>query len=247
MSLLHIDRLSKHYGGLHAVQDVSFAIEQGQIVGLIGDNGAGKTTLFNLISGFVEPSFGQIFLDGREITGWSPERRAHAGLVRTFQRSRVFPDMTVAENVRMGCFLQERRRFFDRLRLSRNGADPLEGRVAEWLALTGLEAFRDSRAAHLSFGYQRRLELAIALGARPKLLMLDEPFAGLSPESAEEMGELIQTLHEQGLTFLLIEHRMESIVTSCARLLVMQGGRMIIPRDASPSPNHEEETADAVR
>lgn len=244
MSLLHIDQLSKRYGGLHAVQDVSFVIERGQIVGLVGDNGAGKTTLFNLLSGFVSPSSGRIGFRGRDITGWSPERRARQGLVRTFQRSRVFPGVSVEENVRMGCFLQQRRRFLDRFRRVGRSADTgpdvsADARVAELLELTGLSAFRDRPAGHLSFGYQRRLAIAIALGAHPELLLLDEPFAGLSPESSAEMDALIQTLRAGGVTLVLIEHRMASIVTACDRLLVMQNGRLIIPRPLS-EPDAEE-------
>ncbi len=244
MTLLTVERLSKRYGGLHAVEDVSFRIDSGQIVGLIGDNGAGKTTLFNLLSGFVAPSSGRIGLRGRDITGWSPERRARNGLVRTFQRSRVFPEVSVEENVRMGCFLHQRRRVLDRFRIahgergSGHEASP-EARVEELLDLTGLWDFREALAGHLSFGYQRRLAIAIALGAQPELLLLDEPFAGLSPESSAEMDALIQTLQARGVTLLLIEHRMASIVTACDRLLVMQNGRLIIPR-SSPEPGAEE-------
>lgn len=246
MTLLTVEQLSKHYGGLHAVEDVSFGIHAGQIVGLIGDNGAGKTTLFNLISGFVTPSSGRIGFRDRDMTGWSPEQRARHGLVRTFQRSRVFPEVSVAENVRMGCFLHERHRFLDRFRTVRRGsATDLhvapEVRVRELLELTGLEAFRDTVAGHLSFGYQRRLAIAIALGAHPEMLLLDEPFAGLSPESSAEMDALIQTLQSRGVTLLLIEHRMASIVTACDRLLVMQNGRLIIPRPSS-APDAQEVT-----
>lgn len=244
MTLLKVERLTKRYGGLCAVSDVSFEVKSGQIVGLIGDNGAGKTTLFNLVSGFVPTSSGQIYFQDDEITNWSPERRARAGLVRTFQRSRVFPKVSVKENVRMGCFLQERERLFSRLRpLRKRVHQPLERRVADLLDLTGLEVFQDTLAAYLSFGYQRRLEIAIALGAHPKMLLLDEPFGGLSPTSAEEMGTLIQTLHEQGMTLLLIEHRMESIITSCDRLLVMQNGRLIIPHNDA---RVKQEVTDAV-
>lgn len=237
-SLLRVDRLSKRYGGLHAVRDVSFDIESGQIVGLIGDNGAGKTTLFNLLSGFVTPSSGRVRFQADEITRWSPERRAQAGLVRTFQRSRIFPEVSVEQNVRMGCFLRERRRFVDRLRLLRGSPRSMEERVDELLDLTGLAAFRQTLAAHLSFGYQRRLAVAVALGADPQMMLLDEPFGGLSPTSAEQMGTLIHALHERGMTLLLIEHRMESIVASCDRLLVMQGGELIIPR--SPAETERE-------
>ncbi|MFB6286175.1 MAG: ABC transporter ATP-binding protein [Candidatus Bipolaricaulia bacterium] len=244
MTLMTVERLTKRYGGLHAVADVSFRVDPGQIVGLIGDNGAGKTTLFNLLSGFVAPTSGQIDFRGRDITGWSPERRARQGLVRTFQRSRVFPEVSVEENVRMGCFLQQRRRFRDRFRIphGERGAGPdasPEGRVAELLELAGLWDFRKALAGHLSFGYQRRLAIAIALGAQPELLLLDEPFAGLSPESSAEMDALIQTLRARGVTLLLIEHRMASIVTACDRLLVMQNGRLIIPRPTSESGSEE--------
>jgi len=227
VKLLETVQLSKHYGGLSAVNGVSLAIEPGHVVGLVGPNGAGKTTLFNLLTGFVRPSSGRIYFKGEDVTPWPPERRAALGLARTFQRSRVFPDVSVAENVRMGCFLRDRAH----VRPWRRGP-PTQARVDELVARTGLDAYRDARAGTLSFGYQRRLEIAIALGTDPDLILLDEPFGGLSPESAAAMAGLIRELHADGLTFLLIEHRMESIVTACNRLFVMRAGRLIIPHPA---------------
>lgn len=237
MTLLATGQLSKRYDGLQAVDNVDLTIDHGHIVGLVGPNGAGKTTLFNLLTGFVRPTTGRIWFKGDDITDWPPERRAELGLARTFQRSRVFPKLTVETNVRMGCFLQDRPRLrHGNLSQLRRRGPSLDRRVASILEQTGLDPFRDTFAAHLSFGYQRRLAVAIALGTDPELLLLDEPFGGLSPESTEAMDDLIQTLHEAGLTLLLIEHRMASIVTACNRLFVMHGGRLVIPH---PSRSQE--------
>ena len=229
--------LKKHYGGLRAVDGIELKIEPGHIIGLVGPNGAGKSTLFHLLSGHALPSAGQIRFKGRDITHWPPERRVAFGLARTFQRSRVFPNVSVETNVRIGCFLEERPRLAlgrppTRAKRHRRAAS-VDARVERILNETGLDPFRASTAGELSFGYQRLLGVAIALGTNPDLLLLDEPFSGLSPETSSAMAKLLVRLHDAGVTLFLIEHRMDSIVTSCNRLFVMHGGRLIIPHPTS--------------
>lgn len=236
MTLLQTEGLTKHYGGLLAVDGVDLSIQPGHIIGLVGPNGAGKSTLFHMLSGFVQPASGRIQFKGREITYWSPERRAALGLARTFQRSRVFPNISVEENVRIGSFLRERSNVASRLTPPNGGRQRsrfIDDRVDDILRETGLEPFRRSLAMELSFGFQRLLGVAIALGTNPELLLLDEPFSGLSPETSSAMAKLTVRLHERGITLFLIEHRMDSIVTSCNRLFVMREGRLIIPHPTS--------------
>jgi ABC-type branched-subunit amino acid transport system ATPase component len=167
---------------------------------------------------------------GARITDWTPEMRVQAGIAYTFQKTRLFYGLTVEENVGLGHFIHERgglRRLL--LGRPRREAAALRAQVDRILELTGLDAFSRHLASQLSYGYQRRLEIAIALGSRPKLLLLDEPFGGLSPQSIVEMGHLIRALRDQGLTIAFIEHRMESIMAYCNRLFVMGGGRLLIP------------------
>lgn len=229
-ALLEARGLTKQFGGLVALQDVSFTIEAGDALGIVGPNGTGKTTLFHLLSGHLQPTCGEVLYQGARITDWTPEARVRAGIAYTFQKTRLFYGLTVEENVRLGHFIHERgglRRLL--LGTPRREAAALHAQVARTLSLTGLEAFRGDLASELSYGYQRRLEIAIALGSGPKLLLLDEPFGGLSPQSIVEMGHLILTLRHAGLTIAFIEHRMESILSYCSRLFVMGGGRLLIP------------------
>jgi branched-chain amino acid transport system ATP-binding protein len=228
--LLEARGLTKKFGGLVALQDVSFKIEKGDVLGIVGPNGTGKTTLFHLLSGHLQPISGEVLYHGARITNWPPEARVRAGIAYTFQKTRLFYGLTVEENVRLGHFIHERgglRRLL--LGTPRREAMELCAQVGRILQLTGLKGFRGHLASELSYGYQRRLEIAIALGSGPKLLLLDEPFGSLSPQSIVEMGHLILTLRDAGLTIVFIEHRMESIMSYCNRLFVMGGGRLLIP------------------
>lgn len=229
--LLEIRNLSKRFDGLDVLRDVQLTVWPGDVLGIVGPNGAGKSTLFHLLAGSWEPTAGEVFYQGRRITSWPPERRVRAGIARVFQQARLFYGLTVEENVRIGCFLQEHVGLQRLLPgVSRRERATLRARIEDILRQTGLEPFRDRTAAELSYGYRRRLQVALALGTRPRLLLLDEPFAGQSPEGAAEMGRLIRRLRASGLTILMIEHRMESIVSYCTRLLVMRDGRIVLPR-----------------
>ena len=229
-ALLCVHGLSKRFDGLLALSDVRFDVREGDAVGIVGPNGAGKSTLFHLISGTLAPSAGTILYRDQPIQAWTPERRVRAGIARTFQKTRLFYGLTVEENLRSGCFLNSRGGLM-RLLCGTPQRERLElqRRLDEILALTGLAPFRHRIAWQLSFGYQRRLGVGIALASAPRLLLLDEPFCGQSPQSVEDMGLLLRRLRERGVTILLIEHRMESIVSYCSRPLVLQGGRVVIP------------------
>ena len=214
-ALLELDAVSKRFGGLDANRDVSFAVEEGQIVGLIGPNGAGKTTLFNCVSGFFPPTSGSIRFAGREITGWPPERVLRAGLARTFQVVRSFAEMTVLDNVMIGAFART------------NRAGEARARAADLLAFTGLAARAHARGADLTIADKKRLELTRALATQPRLLMLDEVMAGLNPaERAHAIG-LIRAIRDRGTTILLVEHVMEVVMPISDHVVVLDSGRKI--------------------
>ena len=211
--LLRVERAIRDFGGFRAVAEVSFDVYPGEILGLVGPNGAGKTTLFNLITGFLQPTSGRILFEGREITRRAPHERARLGIVRTFQNTKVFPQLSVEQNVRIGCHLQ---------RLD------VELRVKEILALCQLQTVRGRVAADLPYGEQRVLEIAIALGANPKLLLLDEPFAGMNPAEAERCMALLHRLRELGITILIVDHHMETLIRHCDRLVVLHHGEKLV-------------------
>ena len=212
-ALLRVERVIKDFGGFRAVAGVSFDVRRGEIVGLVGPNGAGKTTLFNVITGFLRPTSGRVLFEGREITRWAPHERARLGIVRTFQNTKVFPRLTVEQNVRIGCHLHPQ---------------DAERRTEAILGLCGLSGSRHKAAADLPYGEQRVLEIAIALGAGPKLLLLDEPFAGMNPAEAERCMGLLHRLRELGITVLIVDHHMETLVRHCDRLVVLHHGEKLV-------------------
>jgi len=212
-ALLRVEQVVKDFGGFRAVAEVSFDVRPGEIVGLVGPNGAGKTTLFNIITGFLRPTSGRVLFQGQEITRRAPHERARLGIVRTFQNTKVFPRLTVEQNVRIGCHLHPAN---------------VEGRTEAILCLSGLQGSRHKAAADLPYGEQRVLEIAIALGAKPKLLLLDEPFAGMSPAEAERCMTLLHRLRELGITVLLVDHHMETLVRHCDRLVVLHHGEKLV-------------------
>ena len=224
MSLLDVRSVSKSFGGVRAVERVDFRVQEGELACIIGPNGAGKTTLFNLITGSYRPDAGQIAFGGRDITGLPPYRTARLGLVRSFQKTRVFAEMTVAENIQtMVLFRKDRAlNFFSTaLRLERQETD-------EVLEMIGLVEKAGALAGTLSAGDRKRLELGIALAAKPKLLLLDEPTCGMSPTETASTIELIQRLsREQALTLLFTEHKMDVVFSVAERVSVLHLGRLI--------------------
>jgi len=228
MAILEVRRLTKYFGGFRAVNDLSFVVNPGEILGLVGPNGAGKTTTFNLITGVYAPTAGQVVFNGTEVTARPPHELAAKGLVRTFQSTKVFAHLTVEENVRIGCFMHMPRG----LRSTLLGAAPaeagaLQSRVDKIIAFTELEEHRRKPAEDLAYGDQRTLEIAIALGTDPRLLLLDEPFAGMNPAEADRCMSLIHRTRERGVTILLVDHHMNTLMEHCHRLVVMHHGEKL--------------------
>jgi len=215
VALLEIQGLTKIFGGLTAIDDLSFRVEEGEIVGLIGPNGAGKTTVFNCVSGFYEPTKGRLHFAGHEITGWAPHRICHLSMARTFQIVRTFPDLSVLENVMVGAFSRTG---------NRGQAKQAARRVLE---LTGLAAKADMRGGSLTIADKKRLEMARALATKPRLLMLDEVMAGLNPTERQAAVELVRRVRAEGLTILMVEHVMEVIMPISDRIVVLNYGRKI--------------------
>ena len=221
-TLLEVRGLHKSFGGNHAVNDCSFTVPEGSITALIGPNGSGKTTVFNLISGTMTPDEGQILMNGEEVEKLSPWSRAHRGIGRTFQITRLFKEMTVLENV-----VAPLRDF--KVRQLGLGAvsGPEAARAEELLEFVGMSAYRDARAGALSYGQQKLVELAQVLMLDPKLILLDEPAGGINPTLIERMGDLIRSLNAQGTTFLLVEHNMPFVVGLCDPIRVLARGAVI--------------------
>ncbi len=227
-ALLMVSDLSRHFGGVAAVDGLSFGVEEGEILGIIGPNGAGKTTAINLISGVIRPDTGQVSFAGNEVTGLASHRLAERGLVRTFQATTVFNQRTVRENALRGAYLSLYPGFFAALlstpaaRRRRAETDLLVDEVLDWLSLTEVA---DITAGNLPYGFQKTLGMAIALAARPRLVMMDEPVAGLSAEEADHVRDTIKRVRERGITVIVIDHNMRFISGLCDRVLVINQGR----------------------
>ncbi|MBS3786690.1 ATP-binding cassette domain-containing protein [Candidatus Bipolaricaulota bacterium] len=224
--IARLENLNKHFDGLRAVKEVDMTIERGSVTGLVGPNGAGKTTLFNLISGFLPPSTGSIYFEGREITDWSVSRRVKAGITRTFQGSRVFSGLSVRENVVTGTYSAKNREASEE-----PVGDGIGSRIDWILKVTKLRKYEEFLARHLSYGYKRRLELAIAIATNPKLLLLDEPFSGTNTFDLQELTGLIKLLSHKGLTVVLVEHDLGSVASLADNLVHMDGGKVTIPNE----------------
>jgi branched-chain amino acid transport system ATP-binding protein len=233
-AMLEIEGLTRRFGGLTAVDDFGATIRAGELVGLIGPNGAGKTTLFNLISGVTPPSSGTVHFLGERITGLPPFEVARRGIGRTFQNLRVFPNMTVFDNVSIGAIGKAPNRIADALFGARG---ELAARIASdsmaMLERVGLAGVAGELAANLSYGRRKMLEIARALAAHPKLLILDEPAAGLNDSETSELAGFITRLRDEGLTIILVEHDMSLVMRICTRVIVLASGRKIA--DASPA------------
>lgn len=237
-SLLEVDSLQKSFGGIRAVDDVSFEIRSGSIVGLIGPNGAGKSTTFDLITGVASPDAGSVYFQGRNITGRQPYRNVNQGLVRTFQLSRELDEMTVIENLILAPQDQTGEYFWQpvlpgtRKRVRSEERD-LRERVWETLEFFELDHLADEYARNLSGGQRKLLELARALLTDPDILLLDEPLVGVNPTLERKLLGRIHDLNDRGYTFLLIEHDVDVIMENCERVIVMNQGQILA--DGSPA------------
>lgn len=231
MALLEVKNLTKHFGGLTAVGDVTMELHEGELVGLIGPNGAGKTTLFNLLTGVYEPSEGTVTLDGTVLNGKAPYTIASLGLSRTFQNIRLFKNMTVLENVLIGLGNQTKPHLlasFLRLPKFYSHEAELKEEALKLLAIFGLDTDSDTLAKNLPYGQQRRLEIVRALATKPKILFLDEPAAGMNPQETAELTALIRQIKDQfGITIILIEHDMSLVMEVTERIYVLEYGRLI--------------------
>ena len=226
MSLLRVENVSKAFGSLAAVRDVSLDVEPGELFAVIGPNGAGKTTLFNMISGMFQPSAGRIIFQGVDITALSPERRVSAGMARTFQITEIFPELSVRDNVRIAVEVASGYRL--RPWLSRSRATEVEARVEEIVAMGGLDRHAERVAGELSHGDQRATEIMMTLALRPRLLLLDEPTAGMGDEETVNVTRLIDRLHrDQKLTIILIEHDMRVVFHLARRIMVLAEGAVL--------------------
>jgi ABC-type branched-subunit amino acid transport system ATPase component len=222
--------VSKAFGGVHAVDEASFSVESGEVHGLIGPNGAGKTTLLNLVSGLLQPTAGSIELDGRRLDRLPPHRIAALGVARTYQNIRLFAGLSAADNVVVGQHLRRRAPFWKRLFFLPSARS--EERAARQAAEAGLErvGMRERAATpafSLSYGEQRRVEIARALASQPKLLLLDEPTAGMNPAEAAAVARLVREVASEGRAVLLIEHNVRLVMELCDRITVLNFGKVI--------------------
>lgn len=229
--LLKAEKVSRVFGGLRAVSDVNLEIHDGELVGLIGPNGAGKTTLFNLLTGVYEPSEGNITFAGTRVNGLKPYQITKRGAARTFQNIRLFGEMTVVENVMVAYHMHKSHSLFSSiLRLPQHfkGEVDMREKAIEFLKIFNLESKANEIAKNLPYGEQRRLEIARALAAKPKLLLLDEPAAGMNPQETTELMNLIRWIRDEfKITILLIEHDMGLVMGVCERIYVLDRGEMI--------------------
>lgn len=230
MALLEVEQLSIHFGGVKAVQNVSFSIEAGVVYAVIGPNGAGKTTLFNLITGIYTPTSGSIKLDGESIEGKAPNELARRGVARTFQNLQICMNMSAIENVMVGAHLRlDRNPFKAALRLpsiTRRDAE-LRAESAELMRFVGLAEYVESRADSMPYGALKRLEIARALALKPRIIFLDEPAAGLNPNETMEVDALVRKVADSGVTVVLVEHDMKMVMNLSDRILVLDYGKKL--------------------
>ena len=247
MALLEVKNLTKNFGGLTAVGDVSMELNEGELVGLIGPNGAGKTTLFNLLTGVYEPSEGTVTLDGIVLNGKAPYKIASLGLSRTFQNIRLFKDMTVLENVLVGLSNKQPSNFFaSLLRLPKyySSEEELKDKAMKLLAIFNLDGEADTLAKNLAYGQQRHLEIVRALATEPKILFLDEPAAGMNPQETKELMDTIKTVRTQfKISILLIEHDMKLVMGICEKITVLNYGTVL----ACGTPEEIQNNSDVIK
>jgi branched-chain amino acid transport system ATP-binding protein len=230
MALLEIRKISKHFGGLAALNNVDLDVFDSEILGLIGPNGAGKTTLFNAISGFYPPTSGKVIFKGEDITGLRADQIAQAGISRTFQQTNLFMQATVFDNVFTGFYMHYRQpgwKAFLHTRSVKNEELAIKQKVRELLKMMGLTSMEDELAVNLPHGHQRILGVCIALGCNPELLLLDEPMTGMNPTETQVMVDLIKKIRDKGVTVVVVEHDMKAVMSLCERIVALSYGQII--------------------
>jgi len=226
-ALLQVEELSKSFTGVRALEDVDVEVHEGEILGLVGPNGSGKTTVFNCVTGFVRPTGGRVFWQGRDISGLAPDQIARMGIVRTFQQKMVFPRATVRENVAMA----------NQVRRSSSASQTFRD-CGALLQFLGLGPMEEQLAGDIPFGSARKLGLGLALAASPQLLLLDEPAAGLNPDETDDLANLIRKITDLGITVWVIEHDMHFLMSIAERIVVLHAGRKIAEGRPVEIANH---------
>ena len=240
--MLEVSGITQIFGGVTALEDVSFSIIKGDITGVIGPNGAGKTTLFNIISGIYTQTEGRVSLNGRDVSGMPPEKLARLKMVRTFQNIELFGGMTVRENVMVGLHTRSSSGLLAcslRMPWSRVEETRIREGSLKWLEFTGISDLADVTAANLPFGKGRMLEIARALAVEPEIILMDEPAAGLNSQETLELARLIKQIRDLGITVVLVEHDMELVMDICDRIVVLNLGRKLAegtPREIQENP-----------
>ncbi len=228
MAILEVNNVSKRFGGIVALDDVSFKVEEGEIHGLIGPNGAGKSTMFKNIAGFYTPTKGTIVYQGRNIEGKKPYNISEKGIVRTFQETILFSELTVFENVMVGCHIRAHTDLFSAIfGLDRKRQKQAEHKVLDVLEFMGLSDRKNQLASELPLGSQRALAISVALASEPRLMLMDEPFAGMNPEETNRMMALARKVQESGVTIVLVEHDMKAVMGLCHSLTVLNFGQLL--------------------
>ena len=236
MKIFEANSLSKNFGGLQALYDVSFEVDQGEILGIIGPNGSGKTTLFNLITNFITPDSGGAYWKGEEITGLRPDKIAEKGIVRTFQITRVFPKLNVYENLLIGHHLQYGR-------MGTEGIKKIRESIQDLMKFFGFEKRQKVLANSLTYGERKRLSMALAMSCGREMLLEDEPAAGLNQVETEQMAQMIRQIKDQGLTQILVDHDMKFIMGLCDRIICLNFGKKI----AEGTPQEIQENEEVIR
>jgi branched-chain amino acid transport system ATP-binding protein len=243
--MLRLDGITKKFGGLTALEDVSFSVKKGAITGIIGPNGAGKTTLFNIITGIYDQTSGTVHLEEKDITRYPPENLAGLGLVRTFQNMELFGQMTLLENVMVGLHTRSRSGILS-CALKLPGHVSEEKRIRQkamaWLDFTGISELAEMKAASLPFGRGRILEIARALAVEPRIILMDEPAAGLNSRETVGLAQLIRTIRDTGITVVLVEHDMELVMDVCDTIVVLNLGRKL----AEGTPREIQENREVI-
>lgn len=240
--MLRLEGITKIFGGLTALEDVSFSVKEGSISGVIGPNGAGKTTLFNIVTGLYTQTSGEVYLGGNKISFFSTENLAALGLVRTFQNVELFRQMTVLENVMVGLHTKSKSGIFScafKLPGQRNEEKHIEEKSRKWLEFTGIDDLADLTAGNLPFGKGRLLEISRALAAEPKIILMDEPAAGLNSRETAQLALLIRKIKESGITVVLVEHDMDLVMDICESIVVLNLGKKLAqgtPREIQENP-----------